>query len=131
MKLSEAIILGDSLRERRWSSFLFRRPDGTFCGCAIGGAALACGQTEMYGYRKLFPWLLEKSGRGGMKWADAIGTGDGGDHPDFSLVVEGRYSIEQLADYVRSIEPDCGECNQFECSCPKAVPETLKETVCA
>jgi hypothetical protein len=35
------------------------------------------------------------------------------------LVCAGRMTLEQLVDYVRSIEPDCGECNKFECTCVK------------
>jgi hypothetical protein len=29
-------------------------------------------------------------------------------------------TFEQLVDYVRSVEPSCGECNRFECTCVKS-----------
>lgn len=35
-------------------------------------------------------------------------------------VCTGQMTFEQLADYVTSIEPECGECNKFVCSCVKA-----------
>lgn len=33
-------------------------------------------------------------------------------------VCAGKLTLEQLADYVRSIEPDC-DCNRFNCDCAK------------
>jgi hypothetical protein len=35
-------------------------------------------------------------------------------------VCAGRMTFEQLVDYMASIEPECGECNKFVCSCVKA-----------
>jgi hypothetical protein len=35
-------------------------------------------------------------------------------------VCTGKMTFEALVDYVRSIEPACGECNRFECTCKAA-----------
>jgi hypothetical protein len=34
-----------------------------------------------------------------------------------SMVCKGLMTLEQLVDYVRSIEPECGDCNRFDCLC--------------
>jgi hypothetical protein len=34
-------------------------------------------------------------------------------------VVAGKMTLEQLVDWVRSVEPSCGECCSFECGCEK------------
>jgi hypothetical protein len=36
-----------------------------------------------------------------------------------NLVCTGEMTFEQLVDYVRSIEPECGRCNSFQCTCAK------------
>jgi len=41
-----------------------------------------------------------------------------------SYVVKGSMTLEQLVDYVRSIEPECGECNEFSCKCVQKMDET-------
>ena len=43
----------------------------------------------------------------------------------FIAVMKGKITFEQFVDHVRSIEPECGECNSFVCTCVKAeaVPE--------
>jgi len=33
------------------------------------------------------------------------------------LVACGHWSLEALVDWVRSVEPECGECCEFECTC--------------
>lgn len=45
MKLSDAIILGDTLKTGINYTWLEEQPDGTICGCALGGALLADGCT--------------------------------------------------------------------------------------
>lgn len=37
-----------------------------------------------------------------------------------SEVCKGKKTLEQLVDYVASIEPSCGYCNRFDCTCAKA-----------
>lgn len=106
MRLSEALLLGDSLRTRERYCFLDMSTNPP-CGCALGGAALAMGRTEYKGHLHLWPWLENLSGRmSDYIFEDEIGTYVGDDHPSFSQVCTGKYTIEQLADYVRSIEPD-------------------------
>lgn len=103
MKLSSAIILGDTLKKcepRKWIS-----DDGS-CGCAFGGALLAAGMTveqfqptnsscnaiaEMPFVRNLWPWIT-------------------GDHVLaisnlYDQVAEGEKTIEDVAAYVASVEP--------------------------
>lgn len=122
MKLSEAMMLGDSLRDRVSDRFLTTR-GGRMCGCAIGGATLASGRTEYFAHRELWPWLLEESTNFSanypskpIRWESWIGIYS---PVAFNKVVRGDATFEQLVDYVRSIEPDCGVCNRFECICAK------------
>jgi hypothetical protein len=120
MRLSEAILLGDSLRKRYAYVFL-REFNGETFGCALGGAGLAVGfgVEDPYAFRRIWPWTQKTTdGTRLVTLEDEIGLGCG--HPSFDGVCRGEATIEQLADWVRSIEPECGECNQFECTCPKA-----------
>lgn len=62
MKLSTAMMLGDSLRERTNEIYLDQKKDGTYCGCAVGGALLALGRGRVIGEFNdirfvIFPWL--------------------------------------------------------------------------
>lgn len=101
MQLSEAIILGDTLKRcdpDQWIS-----PDGS-CGCALGGALLAAGvtmkvfnqQREVIIFEKpcviqAWPWLTEQH-------IDQISD-------LYFLVQAGSRTIEEVAAYVRTIEP--------------------------
>lgn len=103
LKLSEAILLGDTLKTAdpsRWLSL-----DGS-CGCALGGAVLAVGKyAEILAlYKAGGAQDIEKTFIGGMwPWIT----------PAFLLALSHRYynvyygseTIEQLCDWVRSIEP--------------------------
>jgi hypothetical protein len=126
MRLSEAILLGDSLRDRNWDVFLDTTTTPP-CGCALGGAQLAMGRTDIQGYRDLWPWVHDKAAMESefrdLLYEDHIGVVDAAGHPNFFDVVKGSCTIEQLADYVRSIEPSCGECNQFTCTCVQKTDE--------
>jgi hypothetical protein len=128
MKLSEAILLGDSLRKRDPRAFLYEI-DGEACGCALGGAELAVGVgvKDPYAFRRIWPWT-QKQTDGSITLEDEIGFGDvRSTHPGFTDVYKGKATIEQLADYVRSVEPECGECNQFECTCDHSTKEAAVE----
>jgi hypothetical protein len=120
MRLSEAMMLGDSLRTRNWSLFLsVNKP---YCGCALGGAQLAVGDESRGAFRTHWPWITTIVDRKrGHTYEDIIGClCKGFEHlPHFSGVMRGIFTFEQLVDHVRSIEPECGECNRFECSCVK------------
>jgi hypothetical protein len=129
MKLSEAMLLGDSLRRRTNEIYLQQDPEheGEWCGCAVGGALLALGrgrarlgkpENNVDAKYSIWPWLVEPDlanyGRpfeGSVEHAENVAS--------FENVMQGKNSFEQLVDYVRSIEPDCGECNQFQCTCQK------------
>jgi hypothetical protein len=113
MRLSDLILLGDSLRSRRYWSYL-SLDGGSTCGCALGGAALylgadpgknwndkGAGDDILYTH---FPWLDIH--------IEAVIS------QRFAEVCHGEISIEELADYVRSIEPDC-DCNRAEVVLPE------------
>lgn len=130
MKLSEAILMGDSLRTRDYNAFLFRKRGGKYCGCAIGGACLALGHTEAGNETRLalWPWLSKPSPNmpeGAFRNFEA----DIGFNPTvgFKAVCKGKATIEQLADYVASVEPACGECNRFDCTCSVPVETSVEE----
>jgi hypothetical protein len=107
MKLSEAIMLGDSLRTRLYHCWLSeKKEDGTLCGCALGGAALAIGETRRHleesDFYAMWPWLTEEiiteiSHR-------------------FESVCCGWATFESLVDYVRSVEPKEQECDSVSAS---------------
>lgn len=121
-KLSVAIMLGDTLRIRDENCFLKRNDNDEWCGCAIGGAALAMGNTNVQAYFLLWPWLREPSKPMPDKdWATYIGCYGGmlAEYPGigFLSVMRGKHSFEELVDYIRSVEPECGECCEFQCKC--------------
>jgi hypothetical protein len=100
MRLSDSIAMGDFVIPRgdgrTWLSG-YQGGGPPTCGCAVGRAYLANGG-RMEAYRmeasfiEMWPWLtLSKLGDISLK---------------FTRVVRGEMTIEQLADYVRSIEPD-------------------------
>lgn len=120
MKLSEAIMLG---------SVTCKMEPGNMNSCAFGAALNAVGvpQESWAAMRytplvKMWPWLRLHGG--------TIQLSDLGEtiYRKFDLeVCTGSMTLEQLVDYVRSIEPDCGECNQFACTCTKpAAPEVCE-----
>lgn len=105
MLLSDAVILGDSLKKPDAGVWL--TPDGT-CGCAFGGALLACGITanqlyseiefafekdiaEMASVRRLWPWITEEI----LCNISLM----------YRYVVKGRSTIEDIAAYIRTMEP--------------------------
>lgn len=141
MKLSEAMMLGSVTCEMKAADLNV---------CALGAAANAVGlpkKEDCYFGNRLhvisnrWPWIRETSnGKHGhsdeyvsrfggnpreSSWAEQIFY-----RFDRSVVWERSMSLEQLVDYVRSIEPTCGECNRFECTC---APEesTAKEQPCS
>lgn len=114
MHMSDAVIMGHSLKRSDPNTFLYK-DGGRFCGCALGGALLAVSDQATWveltqpdlafavPFQAKFPWF---------DWTY---------EPDISEmyrhVAGGTVTIEQLADCIRQIEPACGECNQFECTC--------------
>lgn len=117
MKLSEAMMLG---------SVTCKMVPLNMNSCAFGAALNALGvPQEEPSYmrypslRRLFPWLIDDESRLSDQAKEIYGRFD-------YEVCEGEMTLEQLVDYVRSIEPDCGECNQFACICTKPAPEVCE-----
>jgi hypothetical protein len=132
MRLSEAMMLGSTtckMIPNDWNS------------CALGAAGNAVGipqaNKKVLGQSQIcpdgnlrigkigdaFPWLLDN-------YHAFMGVIY---HLFDRDVCEGKMTFEQLIDYVRSIEPECGECCKFECSCVKqaaAIPVAELVTPC-
>jgi hypothetical protein len=94
MQLSDSVILGDSLRSRLDTRYLSTH-SGVKCGCALGGALLANGYTESSAslpeIQAEWPWLTsEQIATISVKFMD---------------VCSGWTTIEQLAEYIKTIEP--------------------------
>ena len=106
MKLSEAIVLGDSLK--RCDPNMWISEDGS-CGCAFGGALLAAGMNlkhfhnnwsgsacnriaELPFVREHWPWI---TGDHLVKISDL-----------YREVAHGYATIEDVAAYVRTVEPE-------------------------
>ena len=122
MKLSEAMLLG---------SATCKMVAGDWNSCALGAAGNAVGipQFDNILARALWiqdtwPWLRNisrvqeyKGAELTINYCEEIWTRFDNE------VVGGAMTLEQLVDYVKSIEPQCGECNKFECTCVKAEVE--------
>lgn len=102
MRLSDAILMGDTLRSRRPSRFLEKTGDG-FCGCAIGGALLAIGVEDGNERHKIWPWL--KNDNADSPFTTQTWTNETEISNQFWMVCAGKRTLEELVDYVRAIEP--------------------------
>ena len=95
MHLNEAIILGDSLRQRSPGKWL---DNSSTCGCALGGALMATGKDKDFlesgqkidFIQKEWPFLT-------WGYINMISI-------MFADVCQGVFTIEDLADYVKTIE---------------------------
>lgn len=105
MRLSELILLGDLLRRRDPIRYLEEENCGQgHCGCALGGALLASGYDDPRMLYKVWPWLADENPANrakGFTWTHDLEISH-----QFFDVCRGAQTIEQLADYIRSIEPD-------------------------
>lgn len=112
MKLSTAMMLGSTTCKMK---------PGKISSCAIGAALNALGEPVKGRYgraEELWPWLsTEYFGVITAKFD--------------TEVCYGHMTLEQLVDYVRSVEPSCGECNRFNCSCVKSEALPVTESVTA
>lgn len=112
MRLSTAIMLGAAT---------CKMEAGNINSCAYGAALNAMGiplevdgmqdgGPRYFAIEGLWPWTVD-----GELWhreaAKVITLFD-------SRVCDGRMTLEQLVDWVRSVEPDC-DCNRFNCTCTK------------
>lgn len=103
MRLSEAMMLG---------STTCKMVPGDWDSCALGCAGNAIGLPSMRktGMRihhivEAWPWLQRN--RSGGIIADKFDN----------QVCRGLMTLEQLVDWVRFVEPKCGDCNRYECTC--------------
>ena len=106
MKLSEAGVLGDCLKINDINVTLSFE-QARYCGCWLGGALLADGYKRSYGgaqaVNERWPWFTL------AHWIAV------------SKLHQAGKSVEAIADYVRSIEPECGDCNEYKCICNKVI----------
>ena len=113
MRLSQAMMLGSTVVKLRTGDLRY---------CAYGAALRSEGARPAYSeVIRLWPWTQH----GNDNYLCELGVSV---YQKFDLnVCNGEMTFEQLVDYVRSIEPECGECNRFECICPKQQAEQLVE----
>jgi hypothetical protein len=120
MRLSEAMMLGAAT---------CKMEPGDIRSCAIGAGLNAEGDQSFaigryFAASRIWPWLGELKTLRGDRFLvpDMMGriTRRFDDE-----VCYGEMTLEQLVDYVRSIEPDC-DCNRFNCDCKAAAPETAE-----
>lgn len=103
LRLSDAIVLGDTLRERLATVYL-QKNDSGYCGCAIGGAMLAAGYDDADMVNEVWPWLKEQSVKR-PGFVEGSWTNDQEISMQFGNVCWNVQTLEQLAGYVRGIEP--------------------------
>jgi len=107
MKLSEAMMLGSTT-----CKMLPADINSCALGCAGNAVGIPLCVAREGGWQRLqaiqdrWPWLSDSLSEVIWTLFD-------------NHVCCGEMTLEQLVDYVRSVEPACGECNQFECSCPR------------
>jgi hypothetical protein len=111
MKLSEAIMLG---------STQCKMEPASFSTCVLGVSLWAIGlpaRSPDWGSRydliaQVWPWTDAYSRPGKMYLQEIYQRFD-------HRVCTGEMTLEQLVDYVKSVEPECGECCRFDCVCRK------------
>jgi hypothetical protein len=100
MRLSDAILLGDSLKTATNEYFIDLRDPANCRGCALGGALLATGFTK----DEFMDYLVSESIRKRWPW---VGTLERMNiSRQYGKVMRGKRTLEQLCDYVRSVEPE-------------------------
>lgn len=67
----------------------------------------------------LWPWTEERSSTRPGTWSYEVWNRFD------NWVSYGQMTIEQLADYIRSVEPECGTCNRFQCTCQPILEPVL------
>lgn len=109
MRLSEAIMLGATRYKLRSCGWWYDHEES---GCALGIAARACGVKFPFrgAISTLWPWLNKPYSQDDSMMSHIFTRFD-------DEVIRGRtMTIEQLADYVRSIEPSEPESTNNEIS---------------
>src|ERR1700679_2685819 len=125
MKLSTAFMLGTTtckLEPKDINSCAF--------GCALnamGVAKVLDGKKDVFAIERyirlveLWPWLstFHCCGLGAMREAVPSRAGAAIYVKSDDKVCAGKMTLEQLHDYITSVEPECGECNRFDRRCEK------------
>jgi hypothetical protein len=132
MRLSEAIMLGSATCK-------LSPADINACafGCALNSMGVphsslfpetnGIGGKEYARYleaRRIWPWIGDIMQSGAVSFGTHIFTAFDNN------VCSGEMTLEQLVDYVRSIEPDC-DCNRFNCDCAKPGEVSVQQEVAA
>jgi hypothetical protein len=142
MFLSDAIVLGSTLGE-------LKPYDINSCALGMAGNTMGIEKAEPLYFGKvqadatvkdqnkrvdkiieIWPWLRCMDSYPGeiFKWTYAkiiMRMFDG-------EVCTGKRTLESLVEYIRSVEPKCGECHYFNCQCKNLAvfsEETVKENV--
>ena len=131
-KLSTMIMMGSTLLERFDPlTYLECDEEGKWYGCAIGMACKAVGVPSAKKY-EMWPWLYELS-RNGFRYVSYVScmfrTVCGLD-PMGNSDAPIAHTIEEIVDWVKLVEPECGECNRFQCSCVQRISVEEAEEVC-
>jgi hypothetical protein len=126
-KLSTMMMLGAGLVEQNPDTYL-RKDEGQWCGCAIGMACLAAGESSAANRHIIFPWLNSSPSDNYSSFESIISQKFREAYRQAHVDNKSAASLEGLADWIRSVEPACGECNSFKCVC---IPVAVEETVAA
>jgi hypothetical protein len=130
MKLSEAIMLGAATCKMESANI-------NYCayGAALNAAGIAqCNLQDNWGIRyiaavDLWPWIAANDPKRRVQ-QNLVPFNDLGNSiwQKFDYEVCGdKMTLEQLVDYVRSIEPNCGDCNRFECTCTAIIHSEVEQ----
>jgi hypothetical protein len=122
---------------------------GDWNTCALGAAANAVGIVSENRYTPnrwlaiyaKWPWLAQFPKKPSYPhsvkdhWGQYCDWGKKIAHVFDYEVCTGQTTFERLVDWVKSVEPQCGECNRFECACEKTEAgtrgqEEINETEC-
>lgn len=97
--------------------------------CAFGAALNAMGVereapgngvSRYWELKQIWPWLCDPAG------GPALSVQACGIYQRFDWnVCRGEMTLEELVDYVRSIEPDC-DCCRFNCDCAKTAEQVTE-----
>jgi hypothetical protein len=156
MKLTDAMVMGSVFAESK-------RGDIDSCALGMAGNAVGIPSTAMavrtaYAESRAptprlllifeqWPWLSKecwatytyglRTHPDGTRWVTVAFIAETYGHWIAStfndLVCRGQMTLEQLVEQIRAFEPECGECNRFECCCrPSQVAvETKPEALVA
>lgn len=146
MKMSIAGDIGRSLKENMPWRYIGRTDDGEFCGCYLLGALLAVTEPGEWDallskeYSALepnsmhphfwikltekFPWVHEP---GEIPTENPYEDKISSWHLRVSII--GDMTHEEMQANIRAIEPDCGVCCEFDCTCTQQAEEVTAEYV--